>query len=168
MLKAKKIELVAELKEVFNNHSSVMVFHYKGLDVDKMEELRSKIYDTKSGFKVIKNKLAAIASKDTACETIQDIFVGPTALAWSNDPVALPKILVDFAKTNTNLQLIGGVYGNKKLSVEDIKSLASLPSMDELRAKVIAIIQTPATKVAGVLQRPASMVAAVLGAYSKK
>lgn len=168
MLKSKKVELVAELQDVFNNHELVVIFHYKGLSVDEMEDLRSKIYDTNSGFKVVKNKLAAIASKETSVSVASDLFVGPVAIAWSKDPVAVPKILVDFAKNHEHIKIVGGAYGDKKLDTTDVVKLAKMPSLDGVRAQVISVLQTPASQLAMLFKASGSSLARVVGAYASK
>lgn len=146
----------------------VIIAHYKGMTVAEMTELRSNVRKAGAGFKVTKNLLAKRAFKDTAYETVVDLFKGPTALAYAEEPVAAAKALSEFAKKNDKLVLVGGAFGNTMLNKAQINELASLPSLDELRANIIGLLNAPATKVAGVLQAPAGQLARVFGAYAKK
>ncbi len=146
----------------------VIVAHYKGLTVAEMTELRGNVRKAGAGFKVTKNLLAKRAFADTPYGNVVDLFKGPTALAYANEPVAAAKALSEFAKKNDKLVLVGGAFGNTVLNKAQINELASLPSLDELRAKIIGLLQAPATKVAGVLQAPAGQLARVFGAYAKK
>jgi large subunit ribosomal protein L10 len=118
-------------------------------------------------FRVTKNRLTKIALEDTSFAKLAELFVGPTAIAFSEDPVAAARIVVDYAKKNDSLQIVGGALGEKMLDVDGVKALASLPSLDELRGTIIGLINAPATKVAGVLQAPAGQLARVLGAYAQ-
>jgi large subunit ribosomal protein L10 len=117
---------------------------------------------------VTKNTLTKLALKDTSYENLADFLTGPTAIGYSEDPVAPAKILTEFAKTNENLKVLGGAFGTQKLDVKGVESLAKMPSLDELRAKIVGILSTPATRVAGVLQAPAGQLARVFGAYGAK
>jgi Ribosomal protein L10 len=121
-----------------------------------------------AGFKVTKNRLARRALQGTQFEGLDGLFKGPTAIAYSKDPVAAAKVVADYAKSNDKLQIIGAALGNQVLDAEGVKALATLPSLDELRAKLVGMIQTPATRIAGVLQAPGGQVARVLAAYAKK
>ena len=156
------------LQGVFGDSSIVLVAHNTGLTVAQMTELRGKVRAAGAGFKVAKNRLAKIALKGTAYESITDHFKGPTAIAYSSDPVAAAKALAEFAKANEKLVLLGGAFGNTLLDRQGIEALSKLPSLDELRAKIIGLINAPATKVAGVLQAPAGQLARVFGAYGAK
>jgi large subunit ribosomal protein L10 len=162
--RAEKQELVAELNEVFRGTSVVVVTHYTGLNVAAMTELRRKMKDAGAGFKVTKNRLARLALDGTDYGSLADMLTGPTAIAFSDDPVAAPKTVVDFAKTHENLVILGGAMGTSELDADGVKALASLPSLDELRGKLVGLLQAPATKVAGVLQAPAGQLARVLQA----
>lgn len=146
----------------------VIVAHYKGLTVAEMTELRGNVRKAGAGFKVTKNLLAKRAFGNTPYEKVIELFKGPTALAYASEPVAAAKALSEFAKKNDKLVLIGGAFGNTVLNKAQINELASLPSLDELRAKIIGLLNAPATKVAGVLQAPAGQLARVFGAYAKK
>ncbi len=146
----------------------VLVAHYKGLTVAQMNELRGNIRKAGAGFKVTKNLLAKRAIVGTPYEKVSHLFKGPTAIAYANDPVAAAKALAEFAKKNDKLVLVGGAFGEVVLDKAAIQQLATLPSLDELRSRIIAMIQTPATRIAGVLQAPAGQLARVFNAYATK
>lgn len=146
----------------------LLIAHYRGLTVAEMTDLRVKIRAAGAGFKVTKNLLAKRAIAGTNYDKVSHLFKGPTAVAYAKDPVAAAKALSEFAKKNEKLVLVGGAFGETVLDKAAINQLATLPSLDELRAKIIAILQTPATRVAGVLQAPAGQLARVFGAYAKK
>ncbi len=145
-----------------------LVVHNNGLTVAQFNELRRKMRDAGAEFKVSKNRLTKIAAKGTPLEGITDLLKGPSAIATSADPVSVAKGLVDFAKANEKLVIVGGVFGAEKLDVKAIEVLAKLPSLNELRAKIVGILQTPATRIAGVLQAPAGQIARVMGAKAAK
>lgn len=168
MLKSQKKEVVSKLESVFADSGSVMVFHYKGLTVSDLNDLRAEMASHAVFMQVIKNTLATVALKNLKKDNAEQLFSGPSAIAWGEDPVSVAKVLAGFAKKNDNLVLVGGLYGDSVLASKDVKHLASLPSLDELKAKLIAVINTPATNIAKVLQRPASMLATVLEQYSKQ
>ncbi len=168
MDRAEKKEFVASLHEVFSNTSVVVVAHYSGLSVSEMTALRRRMRDAGGALKVAKNRLAKLALEGTEMGHMADLMRGPTVLAYSDDPVTAPKVAVDFARTNQKLVIIGGAMGPTPLDAEGVKSLATLPSLDELRAKLVGMIQTPGTRVAQVLQAPAGQVARVLNAYAEK
>lgn len=168
MDRAQKQELVASLSGVFSTTSVVVVAHYSGLTVAEMTSLRSKMREAGASFKVTKNRLAKLALKGTQSEALADFLTGPTAIGYSDDPVAAPKVLVNFAKSNEKLIILGGMMGETTLNPDRVKALAELPSLDELRAKLVGMIQTPATRIAGVLQAPAGQLARVMGAYAAK
>lgn len=146
----------------------VLVAHYRGLTVAELTELRRNVRKAGAGFKVTKNKLARRAIAGTAYEKVADLFRGPTAIAYADEPVSAAKALHEFAKKNDKLQLIGGAFGETILDKKGIQQLAALPSLDELRAKILSMLNTPATRIAGVLQAPAAQLARVFGAYAKK
>ena len=168
MDRAEKQELVASLREVFSSTEVVVVTHYSGLSVTEMNDLRTRMREAGAGLKVTKNRLTRLALEGTDCDPISHLFVGPTAIGFSDDPVAAPKTLAAFAKENEKLRIIGGIMGTSVLDENGIKALAALPSLDELRAKLVGMISTPATRIAGVLQAPAGQVARVIGAYGAK
>ncbi len=146
----------------------VIVAHYKGLTVAEITQLRRNVRAAGAGFKVTKNKLAQRAIKGTAYEKVTDLFKGPTAIAYANEPASAAKALSEFAKKNDKLQLVGGAFGDVILDKKAIQQLASLPSLNELRATILCMLNTPATRIAGVLQAPAAQLARVFGAYAKK
>lgn len=165
MDRSQKEELVASLHEVFKDANIVVISQYSGLTVTEMTALRTKMREVGASFKVTKNRLTRLALKDTEYESLGDLFTGPTAMAYSEDPVAAAKASVEFAKGNDKLVVMGGAMGSVVLDAAGIKALASLPSLDQLRGKLIGLVQAPATKVAGVLQAPAGQLARVCGAY---
>jgi large subunit ribosomal protein L10 len=166
--RAAKQQWVEETNSQLNNAGIVLVAHYKGLSVAEITDLRVNIRKAGAGFKVTKNLLAKRAATGTAYEKVSHLFKGPTAIAYSSDPVSAAKALSEFAKKNEKLVLVGGAFGDTVLDKAGIQQLATLPSLDELRAKIIAMLQTPATRIAGVLQAPAGQLARVFGAYAKK
>lgn len=168
MDRTQKKEWIGSLHGKFGDAGLVVVTHYKGLTVAEMTNLRTKMRAAGASFKVTKNRLTKLALQGTAYEDLSDLFVGPTAIAYSADPVAAAKVAADFAKTNDKLKILGGSLGGSRLDVEGVKALATLPSLDELRAKLLGMISTPATRIAGVLQAPGGQVARVLAAYAKK
>jgi large subunit ribosomal protein L10 len=162
--RTEKEDLVASLHRTFSETTVVVVTHYIGLTVAEMGELRAQMREAGASIKVTKNRLVRRALDGTRYKNLEGLFTGPTALAYSDDPVAAAKVAVNFAKTNKKLVVLGGGLGEKVLGEEDVKSLAALPSLDELRAKLIGLVNAPATKVAGVLQAPAGQLARVLAA----
>jgi large subunit ribosomal protein L10 len=168
MDRAQKAELVAELKSTFEGTSVVIVTRNLGLTVAQSTALRTKMREAGASYKVSKNKLARIAVEGTTYTAINDLLVGPTALSTSADPVAPAKVIVEFAKTNDKLEIVGGAMGDTVLDVAGVKALAELPSLDALRAKIVGLIQAPATKVVQIIQAPAGQLARVFGAYAAK
>ena len=152
-----KAQLLSELNELFNGAEIVVVSHYKGLTVEEVSELRNNIRKAGAGFRVTKNRITRLALKGTKFEAIADLFTGPTAIAFANDPISACKACIEFAKTNEKLVVIGGAMGTGVLSLDEIKKLATIPSLDELHAKII-----------GLLQAPAAQLARVTKAYSEK
>jgi large subunit ribosomal protein L10 len=168
MDRAEKAASVASLQEVFNAASVVVVCHYSGLTVAQMSKLRRQMQTAGASVKVAKNRLAKIALEGTDVASIGTLLKGPTLLAYSGDPVAAAKVASDFAKTNDKLVILGGAMGKTVLDPNAVKQLASLPSLDELRAKIVGLIQAPATKIAQIVTAPAAKVARVFGAYAAK
>nr|WP_222857645.1 50S ribosomal protein L10 [Rhizobium wenxiniae] len=166
--RAEKREFVTELNEVFKASGSVVVAHYAGVTVAQMNDFRSKMRAAGGTVKVAKNRLAKIALQGTESESMSDLFKGQTLIAYSDDPITAPKVVMDFAKTNDKIVVLGGAMGATSLNADAVKSLATLPSLDELRAKLLGMIQTPATRIAGVVQAPAGQLARVFAAYAKK
>ncbi len=166
--RAEKREFVTWLNEAFRKSGSVVVAHYSGLTVSQMNDLRSKMGEAGGAVKVAKNRLAKIALQGTESESIVGLFTGQTLIAYSEDPITAPKVAVDFAKSNDKFVILGGSMGATSLTVDAVKSLASLPSLNELRAKLVGMISTPATRIAQVVNAPAGQVARVIGAYAQK
>lgn len=168
MERAEKREFVTSLNDVFKSTGSVVVAHYAGLTVANMNDLRSKMRAAGGTVKVAKNRLAVIALQGTESEGMKDLFKGQTLIAYADDPVAAPKVASDFAKTNDKLVILGGAMGATTLDADGVKALATMPSLDELRAKIVGMIQTPATRIAAVVNAPAGNLARVFGAYARK
>jgi len=166
--RTEKREFVAELAAVFAETSFVVVAQNKGMTVAEVTDLRRRMRAAGANYKVAKNRLASLALEGTRFDTIKPLLKGPTALAWARDPVAVAKTAVEFAKTNDKFVLIGGALGAQTLDADGVKALAELPSLDELRARLVGMISTPATRIAGVLQAPAGQLARVFGAYANK
>lgn len=165
MTRTAKEVWVEQAGAIFGEAQIVLITHYQGLSVAEMSALRQQVREAGAGFKVTKNRLARRALAGTAYESLADQFVGPTAIAYGDDPVAAAKVIAAFAKGNEKLQLVGGAFGSTLLDEAKIKQLATMPSLDELRAKILAMLNTPATRIAGVLQAPAGQLARVFGAY---
>lgn len=165
MDRTQKEALVDSLHQVFDEATIVVVSHFSGLTVAEMGDLRDRMREVNARFKVTKNRLTRRALEGTKFKGLEDLFKGPTGIAYSADPVAAAKATVEFAKKNDKLVIIGGALGEERLDVDGIKALASLPSLDESRAKLVGLLNAPATKIARVLQAPAVQVARVIGAY---
>jgi large subunit ribosomal protein L10 len=163
--RSRKEELVAELHRTFEATNLVVITQQSGLTVEEVTSLRGKLRGEGASFHVTKNRLAKIALKGTKFEPLEGSFTGPTAIAVSEDPVAAAKVAVEFANNNDKLTIIGGALGEKVLDVAEIKALAKLPSLDELRGKIVGLLQAPASKIVGVLNAPAGQLARVFSAY---
>ena len=168
MDRAEKKELVETLNAVFKAANVVVVAHYSGLTVAQMQNLRRQMRQAGATVKVAKNRLAKIALDGTDVASIGSLLKGPTLIAYSGDPVAAPKAAVDFAKGHERFVILGGAMGKTALNPDGVKALAALPSLDELRAKLVGLIQAPATKIAQVVTAPAAKVARVVQAYASK
>lgn len=168
MDRAAKRELVTTLNDVFSDTSVVVVAHYAGLTVADMQKLRREMKQAGATVKVAKNRLAKIALEGTDVASIGSLLKGPTLLAYSKDPVAAPKVATDFAKANDKLVILGGAMGKTALDPNGVKALATMPSLDELRAKLIGLINAPATKLAQLSTAPAAKLARVFGAYANR
>ena len=168
MDRAQKPLVVEELNRTFGEVNVVVVTRNLGLSVAQSTALRTKMRDAGAQYKVTKNTLAKLAAKGTPYESLSDLLVGPIALATSKDPVAAAKVVAEFAKTNDKLEIVGGAMGATVLNVEGVKSLATMPSLDELRAKIVGLVQAPATKLVQIVQAPAGQLARVFGAYGAK
>ena len=168
MDRSQKTDAVAQLNNVFNEAGVVVVTRNLGLTVAESTDLRAKMREAGATYQVAKNRLAKIALKDTDYAGIEEYLNGPTALAYSADPVAAAKAVVEFAKTNDRLEVVGGSMGSQVLDEAGVRSLASMPSLDELRGKLVGLVNAPATKIAQVVNAPANKLARVFGAYAAK
>lgn len=168
MDRSQKAESVASLNATFQEVGVVVITRNLGMSVAQSTALRGKVRDAGATYKVAKNRLAKLAIKDTNYEGLDEFFTGPTAIATSVDPVAAAKAVVDFAKTNDKIEIVGGAMGALVLNADGVKALASMPSLDELRAKLIGLVQAPATKIAQLSTAPAAKLARVFGAYAAK
>jgi len=161
-------DAVEALKGVFKTTSVAVVAHYSGLTVAQMQKLRMQMKQAGASVKVSKNRLAKIALEGTDVVAIGSLLKGPTVIATSNDPVAAPKVAVEFAKTNEQFVILGGSMGKTVLNLDGVKALAALPSLDELRAKILGLLVAPATKIAQLSTAPAAKLARVVQAYASK
>ncbi|PNG27874.1 50S ribosomal protein L10 [Methylocella silvestris] len=168
MDRAEKKECVESLSEVFKSTSVVVVAHYSGLTVAQMQNLRKQMRAAGAAVQVAKNRLVKIALEGSEVASIADLMRGPTLIAYSEDPVAAAKAAVAFAKDNDKLVILGGAMGKTALNADAVKSLATMPSLDELRAKLVGLIQAPATKLAQLTNAPAAKLARVFSAYAEK
>tara|TARA_B100000508_G_C11420948_1_gene258303 strand:+ start:498 stop:1013 length:516 start_codon:yes stop_codon:yes gene_type:complete len=168
MTRERKQEEIATLKETLEGSEIVVLTHNKGLDAKSITDLRLKMRENEVGFKIVKNTLAKIAVQGTRYEQIADMFAGPVGMATAADPVSAAKVANEFAKKNDNLVVLGGAYGDMLLDEAAVKQLASLPSLDELRSKIIGLVQAPAQKIAQITQIPAQQLVGVTKAYSEK
>ncbi|MDA0369377.1 MAG: 50S ribosomal protein L10 [Proteobacteria bacterium] len=168
MDRTEKEKTVASLNEIFSSTAVVIVTQNAGLTVSQLTDLRRKMREAGASFKVTKNRLTKLAIRGTPYESLSNILTGPTAIAYSNDVVAPARVASKFAKANDRLIIIGGAMGQTELDESGVKALAELPSLDELRGKLVGLLQAPATKIAGILQAPAGQLARVFGAYGSK
>jgi large subunit ribosomal protein L10 len=166
--RTEKRAFVQAMQAVFAETSFVLVSQNKGLTVADATALRRRMRDAGATYKVAKNRLASLALDGSSFQGIQPLLKGPTALAWSRDPVAVAKTAVEFARTNDKFVILGGALGAQTLNADGVKALAELPSLETLRAQLLGLIQTPATRIAGILQAPGSQLARVFSAYAKR
>ena len=166
MLRGEKTEIVDGLHQIFATSGVVVVTHFTGLSVPEVTGLRGQMREAGATFRVTKNTLAKRAIKGTPFEQLEDLFSGPTAIAFSQDAVAAPKAVAAFAKKNDKLKIVGGGLDGSLLDEAQVKALAELPSLDELRAKILALVNTPASRIVGVLQAPGGQLARVLQAHA--
>jgi len=159
MNKEQKKTYISEMKEFFANNESVLVTHYQGLTVNQIDSLRNEMRTHGILFKVTKNRITKLALKDTKCKDLSNLFTGPTAVAFSKDAISSAKILTKFAKENKSLKIIGGIMGNDVLDVKDVAKIATLPTLEEARAKIASILQAPAQKIISILLAPGSKIA---------
>jgi large subunit ribosomal protein L10 len=168
MDKDKKKIYINEMKNFFSKTSSVFVTHYQGLTVKQIDELRSEMRKHGIMFKITKNRITKLALEGSKYKKLESLFSGPTAVAFSEDAITSAKILTKFAKKNSNLKIIGGIMEEEPLSVEEVEKIATLPTLDEARAKIIGILTTPAQKIISILLAPGSKIAILAHAKSKK
>tara|TARA_B100001778_G_scaffold245447_1_gene205621 strand:- start:173 stop:682 length:510 start_codon:yes stop_codon:yes gene_type:complete len=168
MNKTDKKNYIENMKERFDKSEAVIVTHYQGLTVKQLDDLRAKMRDQGIQFKVTKNRITKLALENTKCKELSDLFVGPTAVALSEDAITSAKILTKFSKENENLKILGGIMGAEILDVAGVNNVATLPTLDEARAKIVGILRSPAQKVASILLAPASKIAILALEKSKK
>ena len=168
MNKEKKKAYINEMKDFFNKTSSVFITHYQGLSVKQIDSLRMEMRKHGILFKITKNRITKLALEGSKFKKLEKLFTGPTAVAFSEDAITSAKILTKFAKTNTNLKIIGGIMEDEPLSVEDVEKIATLPTLDEARAKITGILASPAQKIISILLAPGSKIAILALAKSKK
>jgi len=166
--KAQKAAQIEQLSEVFGSSGSVVVAHYTGMTVAHMTKLRRQMQAAGATFKVAKNNLALRALSAKGADNVDHLFKGPTGIAYANDPVAAPKVAAAFAKENDKFVILGGLFGKQALDANAVKALAELPSLDELRAKILGLLQAPAQQLASVVAAPGAGLARVIGAHSRK
>jgi len=168
MSRAQKEVEIKELNERFSNDELVVVTHYSGLTVSDLSDFRAQLREEGATFKVTKNSLAKLALKGTQFEPLDGLFSGPTGVASSQDPVAAAKIAHKFAKSNDKLVIVGGALGSMVLDAAGVEAIAKLPSLDELRSKLIGLLQAPAQKIASITAAPARELVGVTKAYGEK
>ena len=168
MDKTKKQNYISEMTTQFDKSEAVIVTHYQGLTVNQLDELRAKMREHGIIFKITKNRITKLALEKTRCKDLSDLFSGPTAVALSEDAITSAKILTNFSKEHKNLKILGGIMGNDILDVTGVKNVATLPTLDEARAKIVGILRSPAQKIASILLAPASKIAILALEKSKK
>ena len=166
--KEKKQVYIEEMTTSFNKSEAVIVTHYQGLTVKQLDELRKKMRDHGIQFKITKNRITKLALEKTRCKELSKFFTGPTAVALSSDAITSAKILTNFSKENSNLKILGGIMGEDILDVAGVQNVATLPSLEEARAKIVGILRSPAQKIASILLAPASKIAILALEKSKK
>ena len=168
MDKQRKKNYIEEMKKVFSSNSSVMIAQYQGLNVNQLDDLRKQLRENGVLFKVTKNRITKLAIKDSPVKDLEKYFTGPTAAAMSSDPIKTAKILTKFAKTNDKLKIIAGFMDGKVLDQNEVAIIATLPSLDEARAKIVGILTSPAQKIISILLAPGSKIANLARAKSLK
>ena len=168
MNKERKQEYIKDMTSQLDKSEAVIVTHYQGLTVSQLDELREKMREHGIQFKITKNRITKLALEKTRCKDLSSLFSGPTAVAMSKDAITSAKILTNFSKENQNLKILGGIMGNEILDVAGVKNVATLPSLDEARAKIVGILRSPAQKIASILLAPASKIAILALEKSKK
>lgn len=168
MSRSEKKNQVSQIEEIYNSSNAVVITHYHGLSVSEITKLRKGLKEVGAGFKVVKNTLSNIAAKNAGVDIDKNIFAGPSAIAYSEDPVAAAKGVMKFVKANDNLKVIAGLVNDKVLDVKEIETLAKLPSLDQLRGKLVGLLQAPGAQIARIVQTPAGQVARVIKAHADK
>ena len=168
MNKESKKNYIEEMKKVFSSSEAVMIAQYQGLNVKELDNLRKELREKDILFKITKNRITKIALEKTRAKELKNLFAGPTAVALSDDAITSAKILTKFSKENSNLKILGGIMGDEILDVEAVKNVATLPTLDEARAKIVGILKTPAQKLATILLAPATKIAILTSEKSKK
>ena len=168
MNKEQKKNYIKEMTAQFENSEAVLVTHYQGLSVKQLDDLRKKMREHGIKFKITKNRITKLALKNSKCKDLTNLFTGPTAVALSEDAITSAKILTKFSKNNEKLKILGGIMGNEVLDVAGVANVATLPTLDEARAKIVGILSTPAQKIASILLAPASKIAILALEKSKK
>ena len=168
MNKEQKKSYISEIKKFFDANDSVLVTHYQGLTVNQLDELRAEMRKHGIMFKITKNRITKLALKDTKCKDIADLFSGPTAVALSKDAISSAKILTKFSKDNQNLKILGGIMGEEVLKLKDVLQIATLPTLNEARAKITSILESPARKLVSILLAPGSKIAILALEKSKQ
>ena len=168
MNKEQKKNYITEMTANFENSEAVLVTHYQGLTVKQLDELRKQMREQGIQFKITKNRITKLALEKTKCKDLANLFTGPTAVALSKDAISSAKILTKFSKENNNLKILGGIMGKEILDVAAVANVATLPTLDEARAKIIGILSSPAQKIASILLAPASKIAILALEKSKK
>jgi large subunit ribosomal protein L10 len=168
MNKEQKQIYIKEMTSQFENSEAVLVTHYQGLTVKQLDELRKRMREHGIIFKITKNRITKLALEKSKCKDLSNLFTGPTAVAFSEDAITSAKILTKFSKENENLKILGGIMGTDILDVDGVKNVATLPTLDEARAKIVGILRSPAQKIASILLAPASKIAILALEKSKK
>ncbi len=168
MSKEQKKQYINDMTTQFDKSEAVIVTHYQGLTVSQLDDLRKRMREHGIIFKITKNRITKLALENTKCKDISNLFTGPTAVAMSEDAITSAKILTKFAKKNSNLKIIGGIMEEEPLSVEEVQKIATLPTLDEARAKIVGILTNPAQKIISILLAPGSKIAILAHAKSKK
>ena len=168
MNKEQKKNYITEMTANFENSEAVLVTHYQGLTVKQLDELRKEMREQGIQFKITKNKITKLALEKTKCKDLANLFTGPTAVALSKDAISSAKILTKFSKENNNLKILGGIMGKDVLDVAGVAKVATLPTLDEARAKIVGILRSPAQKITSILLAPASKIAILALEKSKK
>tara|TARA_B100000963_G_C22561750_1_gene641705 strand:+ start:788 stop:1297 length:510 start_codon:yes stop_codon:yes gene_type:complete len=168
MNKAKKQEYIENMTNQFDKSEAVIVTHYQGLTMQQLDDLRNRMREHGIQFKITKNRITKLAIEKTRCKELSELFSGPTAVALSKDAITSAKILTKFSKENSNLKILGGIMGTDILDVAGVQNVATLPSLEEARAKIVGILRSPAQKIASILLAPASKIAILALEKSKK